>query len=204
MDDRPDISARIEALLFYKGEPVSVRFLAETLKVSEEIVREALVSLEHSLEGRGIWLMRIEDEVMLGTAPQMGQMIETLVKDELNKDLGRAGLETLSIILYRGPVARSEINYIRGVNSNHILRALLVRGLIEKVEETGKEGGSRSTVYRPTFELLSYMGIRSVKDLPEYEQARTEIEVFKEEDKKQTETYEEEPDHIDDADSEAQ
>lgn len=204
MDDRSDISARIEALLFYKGEPVSVRFLAETLKVSEEVVREALVSLEHSLEGRGVVLMRIEDEVTLGTAPQMGQMIETLVKDELNKDLGRAGLETLSIVLYRGPIARSEINYIRGVNSNHILRALLVRGLIEKVEETGKEGGSRSTVYRPTFELLSYMGIRSVKDLPEYEQVHTAIEVFKEEDKKQTETYEEEPDHIDDADSEAQ
>lgn len=204
MDDRSDISARIEALLFYKGEPVSVRFLAETLKVSEEIVREELVLLEHSLEGRGVVLMRIEDEVTLGTAPQMGQMIETLVKDELNKDLGRAGLETLSIVLYRGPIARSEINYIRGVNSNHILRALLVRGLIEKVEETGREGGSRSTVYRPTFELLSYMGIRSVKDLPEYEQIDTAIEAFKEEDKKQTETYEEEPDHIDDTDSEAQ
>jgi segregation and condensation protein B len=204
MDDTSDISARIEALLFYKGEPVSVRFLSETLKISEEIVREALASLEQSFEGRGIVLMRIEDEVCLSTAPQMGQMIETLVKEELNKELGRAGLETLSIVLYRGPIARSEINYIRGVNSNHILRALLVRGLIEKVEETGKEGGSRSTVYRPTFELLSYMGIRSVKDLPEYEQVHTAVDTFKEEDKKQTETYEEEPDQIDDADSEAQ
>ncbi len=204
MDDKSDISARIEALLFYKGEPVSVRFLAETLKVSEEIVREALVSLEHSFDGRGIVLMRIEDEIMLGTAPEMGQMIETLVKEELNKDLGRAGLETLSIVLYRGPIARSEINYIRGVNSNHILRALLVRGLIEKVEEGGKEGGSRSTVYRPTFELFSYMGIRSVKDLPEYEQVHMAIDTFKEEDKKQTENYEEEPDKIDDADNEAQ
>lgn len=204
MDDGSDISARIEALLFYKGEPVSVRFLAETLKVSEEDVRNGLVSLEHALEGRGIVLMRIDDEIMLGTAPQMGQMIETLVKDELNKDLGRAGLETLSIVLYRGPIARSDINYIRGVNSNHILRALLVRGLIEKVEELGKEGGSRSTVYRPTFELLSYMGIRNVTDLPEYEHVQGVIETFKEEDKKQPETYEEEPDHIDDTDSEAQ
>lgn len=204
MDNQGDLSARIEALLFYKGEPVSVRFLAETLRVSEEIVREALASLEQSFGGRGIVLMRIGDDVMLGTAPEMGQMIETLVKEELNKDLGRAGLETLSIVLYRGPIARSEINYIRGVNSNHILRALLVRGLIEKVEETGKEGGSRSTVYRPTFELLSYMGIRNVKDLPEYEHVHTAIEVFKEEGKKQTETYEEEPDHIDDALREAQ
>lgn len=203
MDDRPDISARIEALLFYKGEPVSVRFLAETLKVSKEAVHDALISLERTFLGRGIVLVRNDDEVMLGTAPEMGQMIEALVKDELNKDLGRAGLETLSIVLYRGPIARSEINYIRGVNSNHILRALLVRGLIEKVEEVGKEGGSRSTVYRPTFELLSYMGVRNVKELPEYEDLRTAIDTFKEEDKKQTETYEEEPDHIDEADSEA-
>lgn len=204
MDDTSDISARIEALLFYKGEPVSVRFLAETLKVSEEAICEALTSLERSLQGRGIVLVQIEDEVTLGTAPEMGQMIEALVKDELNKDLGRAGLETLSIVLYRGPIARSEINYIRGVNSNHILRALLVRGLIEKVEEAGKEGGSRSTVYRPTFELLSYMGVRNVKELPGYEDVHATIDVFKEEDKKQTETYEEEPDQIDDADSEAQ
>ena len=203
MDDQPDISARIEALLFYKGEPVSVRFLAETLNIDEETVREALASLERSLEGRGIVLVRIDDEVMLGTAPAMGQMIETLVKDELNKDLGRAGLETLSIVLYRGPIARSEVNYLRGVNSNHILRALLVRGLIEKVEEVGKEGGTRSTVYRPTFELLSYMGVRNVKELPEYEEMHATIDTFKEEDKKQTETYEEEPDHIDEADSEA-
>ena len=203
MDDQPDISARIEALLFYKGEPVSVRFLAETLNIDEETVREALASLERSLEGRGIVLVRIDDEVMLGTAPAMGQMIETLVKDELNKDLGRAGLETLSIVLYRGPIARSEVNYLRGVNSNHILSALLVRGLIEKVEEVGKEGGTRSTVYRPTFELLSYMGVRNVKELPEYEEMHATIDTFKEEDKKQTETYEEEPDHIDEADSEA-
>src|SRR3989344_3264884 len=204
MDDTSDISSRIEALLFYKGEPVSVRFLAETLKVSEEAAREALTSLERTLQGRGIVLVQIEDEVTLGTAPEMGQMIEALVKDELNKDLGRAGLETLSIVLYRGPIARSEINYIRGVNSNHILRALLVRGLIEKVEEAGKEGGARSTVYRPTFELLSYMGVRNVKELPGYEDVHTTIDAFKEEDKKQTETYEEEPDQIDDADSEAQ
>lgn len=205
MEGHLDISAQIEALLFFKGEPVTVRFLAETLKISEGEVNSALGMLDRSLLGRGVVLMRNDNEVMLGTAPGMGQTIEELVKEELSKDLGRAGLETLAIVLYRGPIARSEINYIRGVNSNHILRALLVRGLIEKIEEAspGTERGTRSTIYRPTFELLSYMGVSKVEDLPEYERVRGAVETFKEEDRQQKETYEEEPDHIDDAGSEA-
>ena len=69
---------------------------------------------------------------MLGTAPQMSATVETLTKEELMKDLGKAGLETISIILYKGPISRAEIDYIRGVQSNFILRNLLVRGLIEK------------------------------------------------------------------------
>lgn len=197
MESNLDISAQIEALLFFKGEPVSVSFLAKTLNISEDMARGGVLSLERSLAGRGIVLVHSGDEVELRTAPSMGQAIETLIKDELNKDLGKAGLETLAIVLYRGPIARSEINYIRGVNSNHILRSLLVRGLIEKVEE-GKEGATRSTIYRSTFDLLSYMGVSKAEDLPEYENVRAAVETFKIEDKKQTETYEEEPDRIND------
>jgi segregation and condensation protein B len=109
----------------------------------------------------------------------MGPLIESLIKDELSKDLGKAGLETLAIVLYRGPIARSEVNYIRGVNSNYILRNILVRGLIEKDEASS----ARSTVYRPTFELLSYLGISKVEDLPEYQNARSTVEVFEAEQK---------------------
>lgn len=168
------MSARIEALLFYKGEPVSVRFLAQTLGVSEDEVRAGFDEFDQALVGRGIVLVRNGDEVMLGTAPVMGSLIEKLIKDELSKDLGKAGLETLAIVLYRGPVTRSEINYIRGVNSNYILRALQVRGLIEKDESST----ARSTVYRPTFELLTHLGVTKVEDLPEYDISRQSVEVF--------------------------
>ncbi|MBI5401013.1 MAG: SMC-Scp complex subunit ScpB [Candidatus Yonathbacteria bacterium] len=171
------ISARIEALLFYKGEPVSVRFLAQTLNVLEDEVREGFDLLDRELKGRGVTLVRNGDEVMLGTAPVMGLLIERLIKEELSKDLGKAGLETLAIVLYRGPVARSDINYIRGVNSNYILRALMVRGLIEKDESSSVRG----TVYRPTFELLSYLGVSKVEDLPEYKTSRGAVEAFEEE-----------------------
>lgn len=175
------ISARIEALLFYKGEPVSVRFLAQTLGVSEDKVREGFDALDRELIGRGLTLIRNGDDACLGTAPVMGSLIEGLIKEELSKDLGKAGLETLAIVLYRGPVARSEINYIRGVNSNYILRALMVRGLIEKDESSS----ARSTVYRPTFELLSYLGVSKVEDLPEYETSRAAVEMFEQEQEKE-------------------
>jgi segregation and condensation protein B len=168
-----ELSRQIEALLFFKGEPVTLHFLAGALNVTEEEAREAVSTLESSLADRGIILMQNGDEYMLGTAPAMGKLIEKLVKDELSRELGKAGLETLTIVLYRGPISRTEINYIRGVNSNYILRSLLVRGLIEKVEQ-----GGRSTVYRPTFDLLSLLGISKAEDLPGYEETAKAVEAF--------------------------
>ncbi|MCK9344830.1 MAG: SMC-Scp complex subunit ScpB [Candidatus Pacebacteria bacterium] len=170
-----ELSRQIEALLFYKGEPVTVAFLAKSLGTSEENARQGLATLEQELSGRGIVLQQNGEEYTLGTAPQMGPTIEALLKEELTKELGKAGLETLATVLYRGPILRSEINYLRGVNSNYILRNLLIRGLIEKVDQ-----GGRSTAYKPTFELLSYLGISRVEDLPGYEEAQKSVEEFKE------------------------
>jgi segregation and condensation protein B len=171
-----EISKQIEAILFYQGEPTSIIFLAKSLNVSEEDVQRGLEALEQELNGRGIILMQNAGEYMLGTSPVMGPTIESLMKDELGKEIGKAGVETLSIVLYKGPIERSEINYLRGVNSNYILRSLLVRGLIEKVDQ-----GGRRTAYKPTFELLSYMGISKVADLPEYSEMLKEIDDFKKE-----------------------
>ena len=168
-----ELSRQIEALLFFKGEPVNVPFLAKTLGVSVDEVSAGLKELEQALSGRGIILMQNGAEYMLGSAPQMGPTIESLLKEELGKDLGKAGLETLATVLYRGPILRSEINYLRGVNSNYILRSLLVRGLIEKVDQ-----GGRSTAYQPTFELLSYMGVSKVSDLPGYEETTKAVKEF--------------------------
>ncbi len=169
-----ELSRKIEALLFFKGEPVTAGFLAKTLGVSEDDARRGLSELEQSLSGRGIVLMQNGDEYMLASSPEMGGTIEGLLKEELSKELGKAGLETLATVLYRGPISRSEINYLRGVNSNYILRALLVRGLIEKVDQ-----GGRSTAYQPTFELLSYMGVSKVSDLPGYEETQKSVDEFK-------------------------
>jgi segregation and condensation protein B len=94
----------------------------------------------------------------------------------LVRDLGKAGLETLTIILYKHPIKRSEIDYIRGVNSSFILRNLLIRGLIERLTE--KEGLGRGYLYKPTLELLSHLGVSKIENLPESASITSELENF--------------------------
>jgi len=171
-----DLPAKIEALLFWKGEPMSEKKLMQILNVDEAALQDGLAKLETILQTRGITLVRLNGEVTLGTSKELSGLIETLTKEELVRDLGKAGLETLSIILYQGPILRSEIDYIRGVNSNFILRNLLIRGLIEKVQNPDDQ---RSFLYKPTLELISFLGINHLGDLPEYAKVRTDIEAFK-------------------------
>ncbi len=169
------LDSKIEAILFFKTEGISVKKIAQILEVTEEEAQNGISLLENKLYGRGIGLLRKDGEVRLSTTTEASAIIEGLIKEELSKDLGKAGLETLSVVLYKGPVTRSKIDYIRGVSSTFILRNLLIRGLVERVSNPNDQ---RSFLYRPTFELLSYLGVSSVEDLPEYKEMSAEIEKF--------------------------
>ncbi len=175
------LDAKIEAILFWKSAPMTFGALAKILEVSENDIQEGVANLEKKLDGRGVQLIVKEDEVVLGTRSEISPLIEKLAKEEITKDLGKAGLETLSIVLYKGPVTRKEIDYIRGVNSNFILRNLLVRGLVEKVPNPNDE---RSFLYKPTFELFAYLGIQTIDELPEYAEVRAEIDTHNNESEK--------------------
>lgn len=170
------MSARIEAVLFWKAEPVSFKKLASLLEVDLPAIGDGLKDLGNSLQGRGLTLVQTDEEVMLGTAKELSTLISQLTKEELSRDLGKAGLETLSIILYQGPIARADIDYIRGVNSQFILRNLLIRGLVERVDNPKD---SRSYLYKTTLGLLSHLGLSKTTDLPEYEAVRNDIQAFK-------------------------
>lgn len=167
-----DLTAQIEALLFWKAEPVTVAELARSLPCSETEIVPAMETLASQLTGRGITLVRNGEQVMLGTSTEAGDLIEKLTKDELSHDIGKAGLETLTVVLYRSPVTRAEIDYIRGVNSSFILRNLLVRGLVDKIPNPAD---ARSFLYRPTFELLSWLGVKEISELPDYRQVIDEL-----------------------------
>jgi segregation and condensation protein B len=183
---RPSISNGIEAILFWKGEPVSRKKLSDVLKVGQTEINEGIEKLKESLKERGIVLIEKDNparnaspgdaggDVALGTAPELSKLIEDLQKEELNKELSKASLETLSIVLYKNGVSRAEIDYIRGVNSSFTLRALSVRGLIEKTIDAKD---SRRYIYRPSFELMSYMGVKSVEELPDYQEVNSGIEI---------------------------
>lgn len=172
------LDSKIEALLFFKGEGVKIKELVKLLGGDVDSIENALEELKKKLSDRGVGLIRKEDEVMLATTPEMSDLIEQIRKEELTKDLGKAGAETLSIILYKGPVTRAEIDYIRGVNSTFILRNLLIRGLIEKVSNPRDQ---RSFLYKSTLELLAFLGIKGIEELPEFDTVQSEIKTFMQE-----------------------
>ncbi len=173
-----NLESKIEAILFFKGEPVSLKKLQDILsaqaglEVSKKEIEEAISNLKNNILNRGIVLLEKSEpaspsggEVTLGTAPELSNLIEELQKEELKKELSKASLETLSIVLYKNGASRAEIDYIRGVNSSFTLRALSVRGLVEKTTDVKD---NRRYIYKPSFETLSFMGIKSVEELPDY------------------------------------
>ncbi len=170
-----ELDAQIETILFFLGEPVSIKKLSSLLDVDITSVKTGLSDLEKRLKTGGLCLVWNQEEVMLGTKAEAGKIIERITKEELTRDLGKAGLETISIILYKNPISKREVDYIRGVNSSFIIRNLLVRGLVERSE--GKDG-ERSYFYKPTMELLTFMGLERVEDLPEHSEVIKELEEF--------------------------
>ncbi len=171
------LEKEIEAILFYKSEPMSIKDLCRLLQAENTDVKTALNNLSNNLSQRGIVLISNNDEYSLATSPDSSEIIEKVVKDELNRELSPASLETLSIVAYKGPVSRREIEYIRGVNSSFSLRALLLRGLIER--ETSRLD-ERIFLYKSTTDFLLHLGLKSIDQLPEWSSVQAEIKKVEE------------------------
>jgi segregation and condensation protein B len=171
------LAAAIEAILFYTAEPISFRKLAILTKTDAAMVREAAKALADRLSTNesGIRLIEQDNEIALGTAPAASALIEEITREEITKELSKAAVETLSIICYKGPLTRSDIDYIRGVNSTFILRNLLVRGIVEKLENPRD---ARAALYGATFAALEYMGVTRKEELPQYEEIQAQLEAF--------------------------
>lgn len=169
------VEQRLEAVLFFSGEAETRDRLARLLDVSLEELDTAVRLLTASLASRGIRLLAMNEQLELVTAPETSDVVTRVRKQELARDLGKAGNETMAIILYRGPSTRAEIEYVRGVNCAFVLRNLLIRGLIERVHH---ETRARTMVYRATPEALEHLGITRIEDLPEYTKVRAELARF--------------------------
>ena len=167
------IEQKIESIILFKNEPVSLAELSKALEEPKEAIIEAIEGLQEFYKNRGIVLVHNGESVALGTHSSNSNLIEELHKKELG-DLSKASVETLTIILYKGPVTRREIDYIRGVNSGFILRNLSIRGLIEKSEESTIKGFT----YSPSLELLEHLGITKREDLPEFDIVNKKLDNF--------------------------
>lgn len=163
----------IEALLFYRAAPQSKKKLIQLFAVPEEEFAKAIETLKTRLEMGATRLIETETEIKLATAPELSDFVESLQKQDLSGNIGKAGAETLAIIIYREPISRAEIEHIRGVNSQFIIRNLLVRGLI-----TREPAGSNTYQFRASTKLLQHLGITNKQSLPQFSDFLNAIDAF--------------------------
>lgn len=162
--DRFTLAAIVESLLFVADAPVPVGQLAGAVECEVRDVEAALKSLGEDCVNRGVRLQRKGNRVQLVSAPQAAPYIEHFLGLSLSGKLSAAALETLGIIAYKQPITRPQIDAIRGVSSDGVLRTLISKGLIEEVGRLETVG--HPVLFGTTFEFLQYFGLDSLDGLP--------------------------------------
>jgi segregation and condensation protein B len=164
------LKSQIESLLFVSAKPISAKQLALIMKSDEKMVMAAgdeLVS-EYKTIGRGIQIVRNGPKYQMVSSPENSSIVQEFIKDETTGDLSRPSLEALTIIAYRGPIAKMDLDRIRGVNCAMIIRNLLLRGLIESKLDKKK----METYYSVTFDFIRFLGLNDISELPDFETLR--------------------------------
>ena len=167
---RPDsLDAALEAILFFAGDAVEIEELAKTLQCTAQEVQEAADLLEalYRTQNRGIKLMRFDNSLQLSTQGKYLPYIENLLSPVRKKSLSQAALETLSVVAYKQPVTRLEIEQIRGVHCEYVLSILLRMDLIAQVGH--KDVIGRPVLYGTTQNFLRHFGLSDLSDLPPLE-----------------------------------
>ncbi len=161
-----ELIAKIEALLFVSSGLVSIYQLSKALEITESEVESYLSDLEthYKMDGHGLRLMRVKTRVQLTTAPAFSKTVETFLGLEITSTLSQAALEALAIVAYKQPITRPEVDVIRGVNSDSVMRTLLSKGLIEELGRADTPG--RPIYYGTSSEFLQFFGLETIEALP--------------------------------------
>lgn len=160
------LTAKIESLLFVAGKPLAIKKIAGLLDKPTEEIEATLQSLKTKFNqpGSGIHLLQGGREWQLATNPENSKLIKEYIQDEITGELTRPSLEALTIIAYRGPITKLELEQIRGVNCSLILRNLEMRGLIQTEEDKSRA----QMVYTVTLDFLRFLGVDEVSGLPDF------------------------------------
>ena len=162
------LADRLEGLLFVAPGPVSVQQLSGSLDVSNKNVEESLNELiTRYAQVGGLYLQMHKSKYQLTTKPGLSVDVEKFLGLQATSRLSRAGVETLAILAYKQPVTRPQLDEVRGVNSDGVLKSLLSKGLIEEIGRAESPG--RPIIYGTTCEFLQYFGLSSLEELPDLE-----------------------------------
>lgn len=171
------LKSKIESLLFISNQPFNFKKLADLTQSDKDQVKQVVAELVeyYNKENSGVNVSVIEDKVQMVTGADNSKLIAEYIKEETTGELSRAALETLTIVAYRGPIAKAELEQIRGVNCSVILRNLQIRGLVESKEDKGK----MQSVYNITFDFLKFLGLNQQSELPDYEKLNSSTAIEK-------------------------
>ena len=161
------LKSQLESLLFVSLKPLSLKELAALTQAKPKELEEALDSLgrDYNSGERGLTLVKNNGQYQIATAGDNADLIKEFLKDETSGELSQPSLEALTIIAYRGPLSKLELERIRGVNCSLIIRNLLLRGLIE--EKFNKILNDNQYTVTPDF--IRFLGLSEVEKLPDYE-----------------------------------
>ena len=156
----------LESLLFVSGKPLEIKDLSSFLKKDKQEIETALQELITEYKNRNCGLRIIESgkKYQMASAPDNAKVVQDFLQTEVSGELTPASLETLTIIAYRGPIKKSDLEKIRGINCSLILRNLLIRGLVEEIDKDAED-----KEYNVSLEFIKFLGLDSVKDLPDYD-----------------------------------
>lgn len=162
----------LESLLLAAGKPLAYKEVEKLLECSSDELEKLLsdFTAKYNQAESGIHVLVNNQRIQFVSNPDNMSVLKNYFKDELSGELTKPSLETLTIIAYRQPVSKEELEQIRGVNCSIIIRNLLIRGLIEESEDKN----TLTTNYSVTMDFLKYMGISSVKELPDYEKLNSD------------------------------
>jgi len=163
-DTSPSLDVLVESLLFVSGEPVTLKLLAAVLDVDVSAVEEALACLSGRTQKGGLRLQRHNGRVQLVTVPEAAPYLEQFLGLAPENRLSTAALETLALIAYRQPITRADLEAVRGVNCDGVIRTLLSRELIEEIGRLQQAG--RPILYGTSFTFLEQFGLSDLEELP--------------------------------------
>ncbi|MEA2064924.1 MAG: SMC-Scp complex subunit ScpB [Patescibacteria group bacterium] len=174
-----DLKSKIESLLFAANKPLAIGKISKLVKVNKKSVQLELENLfkDYNKRDGGIVIIQNSSSYQMATNPKNSDIIKDFLKDDIVSELTQPSLETLTIICYKAPISKPELEQLRGVNCSMILRNLMIRGLVES-----KNGGvlnkkkeidkfvKDELYYSITFDFLKFLGVKSISELPDYKE----------------------------------